>query len=196
MTEQASEQKPTRYTEGDIKREPALLAFAVEYAKQYYGEFEPMIQAADMVRRTGSLPVPIARVVLNTARHDAQVCESIPGTPTGTDAYEFAGRDRPRRLHSVPVPEDEKIHYPFIIENTVIKAQFWVPQSKQSIRAHLVNPDRSYLKYYPMADNPRRKFQLLIKPWCTAQLNTAVLMLEVPEGKSVCPTCIRIKEEG
>lgn len=60
--------KITRYVDGDLRREPKRLAFAVHVAKNYHDDWDPMVQAANVARHENTLSVPIARMVLNWAR--------------------------------------------------------------------------------------------------------------------------------
>jgi hypothetical protein len=59
-----------KFTDTHVRKHPTLVAIAIEYAKQYCGEFEPMLDAQDCLRRTGVLPIAQARKVLNILRQE------------------------------------------------------------------------------------------------------------------------------
>jgi hypothetical protein len=67
-----------RYTDLDIRVDPSLIGHAINYARQYVGEWDVMLAARDLALGTGNLPLPIARLVLNCARVDPRWCTTLP----------------------------------------------------------------------------------------------------------------------
>lgn len=67
-----------RYSDADVRAKPSLMAMAVMYAQQYRGEFDYMQAASAAANATGTLPIAVARGVLNCMRADPRVAESLP----------------------------------------------------------------------------------------------------------------------
>lgn len=59
-----------KFNDRHLRRYPNLVVIAVEYARHYDGDFEPMLEAQECLRRTGTLPVALARKALNILRQD------------------------------------------------------------------------------------------------------------------------------
>jgi hypothetical protein len=62
-----------KFVDADLRLEPQLIAVAISYAEQYKGEFGFLLDARQVVMETGSLPLPVARGVLNCMRVDPMV---------------------------------------------------------------------------------------------------------------------------
>lgn len=62
-----------KFWESDLRRDPSLIGIAIEYARNYTGDFEIMVHAQNLVRTSGTLPPGIARTVLNCMRTDPTV---------------------------------------------------------------------------------------------------------------------------
>lgn len=67
-----------RFTDRDVKEHPNLLGRAVEYVRDYHGEFDFLVTARELERVTGTLPIAVARGVLNCMRVDPRVAGSLP----------------------------------------------------------------------------------------------------------------------
>lgn len=108
-----------RYTDLDLQIDPSLIVFAIEYAKGYIGDWDVMRSARDRVLQEGSLPVSVARLVLNCARTDPRVNQDAlpagragtftgafpPDLPPGT--YEVTGLfDDPPSVRVAPKPSE------------------------------------------------------------------------------------------
>lgn len=61
------------FADTDLRRYPELIGQAIAYAINYSGTFEFMQQVQVRALREGSLPLPIARAVLNCMRQDPDV---------------------------------------------------------------------------------------------------------------------------
>src|SRR3954469_17832896 len=70
-----------KYTDRDLRSEPELIAEAIEYAKHYEGSFDYVIDAYNLWRDTGTLPLGVARGVLNAKRTDPRAAFEAPPVP-------------------------------------------------------------------------------------------------------------------
>ena len=68
-----------KYTDRDVREQPTLLGIAANYALHYEGEFQFMLDAQTMMRERGTLPVQVARGVLNCMLADPRVFD-MPAT--------------------------------------------------------------------------------------------------------------------
>lgn len=96
-----------RYTDRDLRRDPRLLGIAICYARDYDGEFEPMLDARDEAIRNGTLPLPMARTVLNCMRHDFEAQEMLPARPTRPTLRVVQDAEDNRKAHPSQVRRDE-----------------------------------------------------------------------------------------
>lgn len=62
-----------KFVDADLRLNPDLISVAVKYVEQYKGEFGFLLDARQVVMDTGSLPLPVARGVLNCMRVDPTV---------------------------------------------------------------------------------------------------------------------------
>jgi hypothetical protein len=62
-----------RFTDADVRANPMLLAQAVEFLTNYHDDWKPLRDARLMAVATGTLTVPVARMVLNCMRTQALV---------------------------------------------------------------------------------------------------------------------------
>lgn len=85
------------YTETDVRANPNLLALAVTYARGYMGTWEVLAGARDLSVRSGTLPIAVARTVLNCMRNDANVCESLPEPTTTPTVHDWGVAKKERR---------------------------------------------------------------------------------------------------
>ena len=67
-----------KYTDRDLREDVALHDRAEEYARNYTGEFQFLIDAKMSLERDGGLPTPVARGVLNCMRVDPRVAGTLP----------------------------------------------------------------------------------------------------------------------
>lgn len=107
-----------KYTDRDLRRQPGLVAVAVEYAQRYVGTFEFMQGARDVVYDTGTLPLPLARGVLNCMRADpdADIVFSRSPAPEKPPRLEVV-KSRPWRLD---MPCRVKYRYGYAPNGTVL----------------------------------------------------------------------------
>lgn len=171
-----------RYNDLDLQIDPTLIAFAIEYAKGYVGDWDVMIAARSRVIQEGSLPLSVARTVLNCARADPRVDQStLPvgrsGTFTGAFPDVEGAEDTPegapmtprprktsRRGHLRAVPEAPELYREIATGRRVPwRGRFELPvtwkrrygmSGHKSARVwHVLDPDRSTLTYWPVQPN-------------------------------------------
>jgi hypothetical protein len=99
-----------KFIDTDVRKHPELLAAAVEYARAYVGEFEPIIEAQEEVYDTGTLRVASARRVLNCMRYDRYVV--IPQLSSeGAAVLPIVPKQTARRCDIVDLPVRIKAEY-------------------------------------------------------------------------------------
>ena len=165
-----------RYTDQMVRRYPVLISLAIEYAKAYDGEFEFMLAAQALARQGGTLPLGVARGVLNCLRVEADpihqslsaeaasVLEQFPATDEEDEERPTRQWQRPPRLRVVkPEPEpDLYAHRPTYVKTPVkIKLPFGIASgAKGGTRRvlHRIDPDSSYCEWQVMGyfDHRRR----------------------------------------
>lgn len=105
-----------KYQDADVRSKPSLMAMAVTYAQQYRGNFEFMQAASAAANATGTLPVGVARGVLNCMRADPEVADQMPEAMapdplSWKDPFSYGASlkgvtdPQPRRLKVVPPPK-------------------------------------------------------------------------------------------
>lgn len=104
-----------RFNERDLRIYPELMELAIDYTRRYGGTFEPVLAAQELLADMGTLPVPVAKMVLNTAYSDASVrfklTEGSFDNSTMEDATIVEFPPRPEPSHTIyvpPEPEDEE----------------------------------------------------------------------------------------
>ena len=90
----------SKYTDRDVRNDPSLMELAVAYAANYTGDFDPLVDAREMIEEENGLTVAVARKVLNCMRHDAKVATSLP-KPKGGNVLPFI-QPPPRRKSRDP----------------------------------------------------------------------------------------------
>ena len=142
-----------KFWDSDIRRDPSLLVVAIEYARDYCGDFEFMVGAKSVVQETGSLPLPMARAVLNCMRTDPRA--NVPPKPSQSaptrheidnvipihrddHRYEVADRYANVRLGARrPKPEPVKVIARYHVK---IKAPFGITRVNAGV-IHRTTPD-------------------------------------------------------
>jgi hypothetical protein len=212
-----------RYVDLDLRVDPSLIGHAVQYARQYLGEWDVMIAAREVALGTGTLPLPIARLVLNCARTDPRWCATLPEPrstsfvgafpvqpePPEDDEGDEDTWDPPRgapepretpgrrtRLRVVPPtrqPRDLAVTW----RKRYGYSPGWGKRPQHSVW-HVLDPDRSRIRYYPEADEEEHRYSTSIVWVCGARPSTAVLLADPPMGAlalPMCRTCQRRLEE-
>jgi hypothetical protein len=94
-----------RYTDRHIRENPKLYDLAVSYARGYAGDYEFLVSAHHYAVTRGSLPVGVARGVLNCMRLDLSVADELP------NPYNLAVVET-RRGHLTVVPDKPNTRRP------------------------------------------------------------------------------------
>lgn len=102
-----------KFWDSDLRREPSLLGIAVEYARNYCGDFEVMVGAQSVAQETGTLPLPLARMVLNCMRTDPHVETPRKPRTNAPTRYEADNvipidRDDPERYRAMSIHPSER----------------------------------------------------------------------------------------
>lgn len=211
-----------RYTDLDLRVDPTLIGHAVEYARQYLGEWDVMVAAREVALGTGNLPLPIARLVLNCARTDPRWCATLPEprSTTYVGAFPSTGSaqdpdeddEDPDALAEPPRPTGrsqrarrlavvrEPARRPFDLKVTWKRRYGYAPgigRRPQHKVWHVVDPERSRIRYFPEAE-PDYQYSPWVRWVCGAQPSTRVLLINPPMGNlalPMCKTCQRILED-
>lgn len=96
-----------RYRDADVRAKPSLMAMAVSYAQAYRGDFDFMQAASAAANATGTLPIAVARGVLNCMRADPEIADRMPEA-MAPDPLEWQDHFKDRReaiLKDVPKPK-------------------------------------------------------------------------------------------
>lgn len=67
-----------KYSDRDVREDYSLTAIAVQYVKDYAGEFEPLVDAQTELKEHGRLDPVTVRKVLNCMRHDRDWKGKLP----------------------------------------------------------------------------------------------------------------------
>lgn len=153
----------TRYTDRDVQEYPDLLAQAVDYVRNYRGEFDYLIAARDLCNATGTLTVAVARGVLNCMRSDPRVAASLQPPVQWPDLRpSYTSWKRNLAIVEDEDDDDEEEENSDLIAQAadyVRKRPFalnvkWKKMILSSIHAsaqkyHYLDPIRSEVRYYP-----------------------------------------------
>lgn len=211
-----------RYVDLDLRVDPTLIGHAIEYARQYIGEWDVMIAARELALGTGTLPLPIARLVLNCARMDPRWCATLPEPKSrtfvgafpvqpGADEDDEDPDDAPMARRGSEGPERPTLRVvgdriippprrPFDLKVTWRKRYGYAPgwgKRPQHKVWHVLDTDRSYIRYYPEAE-PDHQYATQVRWVCGQTPSTRVLLDDPPMGDlalPMCRTCQRFLEE-
>jgi hypothetical protein len=185
-----------KYTEGDVRRHPELLAFAVTYARDYYGDFEYLIAARHLVAATGTLPVSIAKGVLNCARTDPKAVAELPiGPDMRTEEYErprlhVVGNDMqsPPRITARGIP----VLSPTLRVPLKAKKRFVVSNHRQARLAHIFDGERSYGLWQRASGN----IVPFVRVMCGIHLSPDNMQMVTDTDRALCASCVVIEGQG
>lgn len=209
-----------RYQDVDLRIDPLLIGHAIAYAKGYEGEWDVMVAAREIVRVSGTLPLAVARTVLNCARSDPRYATHLPPPRSGTFVGAFPSPDgdesgseapggpdeprvapKPRESPSRPQRRlrvvEEPSRRPFDLKVSWPKRYGHTRNPKPGRHVwHVLDPDRSRIRYFPEAEEDRR-YHTVIEWICSGgpQIQTAVLVPVPPAELSMCRSCERLLED-
>lgn len=165
-----------RYVDLDLRIDPTLIGVAIVYATQYRGEWDVMVAARDLALDTGTLPLSIARLVLNCARMDPRFVGRLPAPQSATFTGAFPAPDdtesdsgdadtdddapvapraterprRPHRLRVVPEPDPEPEWRPVVnLRSSFPKRYASVSDPDERNVWHVLDPAGSTVQYNP-----------------------------------------------
>lgn len=179
-----------KFSDTNVRTYPQLTEIAVEYAADYAGDWEFMVAARSLALQSGTLPTATARAVLNAMRADPKVVMSLP------ELYDLEPTPKHLRVdrteHAVEVTR-----WPFNVE---IKwnLDYYCATHKQATAAHLLNHERSHLRYYPMFGRPnysiREQYEFNLIAECGVRLRTGHLF-ETDLERYTCRSCLSLRDE-
>lgn len=181
-----------RFTDAEVRRDPALLTTAVAYALAYEGDFQFMRDARSYAERNGTLSVLIARGVLNCAIRDPEWADQLP-----------APRPRPRpRLEVVPEMPEEPDPHRLVDLKPEWKFQFFRTQADYPaapIRPyHFLDVENSYLRWTPGSESAYYRLSSRCgqkasnSGWRYGKGLLIFTANEIPEGFRFCLQCERL----
>lgn len=142
-----------RFTERDLHVYPELYPLALQYLENYTGTFETLLDAQNLLDATGSLPIPIAKMVLNCAYSDPSVSFQIdlgePAKPAEiNNVVDFPPRPpQPVRPYIRTPPEPEpKVRRGRLRLPAKVKAPFGMSSWNGKV-LHRIRPHSSYLEW-------------------------------------------------
>lgn len=140
-----------KFNERDLMIYPELLPLAVDYAKKYVGDFNFMLDAKDMALSMGTLPLHIAKAVLNCARADPSINISVEYDDDEDEGFgEGVVVPFPEREAPKPEPEPEPYVRKYILRTKArIKAPFGMssaPGGKGRV-VHRIRPGSAYFDW-------------------------------------------------
>jgi hypothetical protein len=105
-----------KYTDADVRGEPDLVELAKEYLENYFGDFDPLVEAQEYHLRGLEMPTAVVRKVLNCMRHDTEWAHVLPRP----GAYQPQRARARLRVAPDPQPEPDperpyRISFPAIV---------------------------------------------------------------------------------
>lgn len=180
-----------KYTESDVRADPFLLAAAVKYARSYTGDFDYLVAAADIVHLRGTLPVAIAKGVLNCMRADPRVADDLPeplnGHSEALRKFEFT----PRQIR-LPAPQRTTPRVRAVRVKTIVNRMYtW--SAHESI--DLETPDKFHftsLLSHGVFYTPKMDFELFIVSLCgVVRSSKYIAGNNPPANRELCGSCDR-----
>lgn len=206
-----------RYQDLDLRIDPILIGHAIAYAKSYEGEWEVMVAARELVRATGSLPLAVARMVLNCARADPRYATLLPAPQSSTFVGAFPALPEPGEIPEVPTPpkgppvapraserprrgfrvvRSEPERQPFNLKVSWPKRYGHTRSPTDRNVWHVLDPERSRITYFPEADEEHRYHTTIA--WVCGKgprIWSAVLCEAPPADLHMCRSCERLLED-
>lgn len=194
-----------KFVDRDILADPSLVTTATIYAVNYHGEFEFMLAAKAAAQSSGTLPLPVARGVLNCMRVDPTAAHNLPALPDwGPGDGAVANVTPIRRQERTPQPPRPR--RPFWHINTPVtnlKAKAVASAHKQAYVYHPVI-EGSFCQWQLAAwdeDNPNviiRKPVLHIHTECAKHYYGNIRTWESEaaaeaDGYRLCAGCNRVR---
>lgn len=174
-----------RYNDREVREDLKLQACAIRYVQSYQGDFEFLVRAKMFLHQNGTLPVATLRGVLNCMRSDPMGAMSLPQTPTGRFAP-TESRLQQRAIEVVTTrPVTVRVQW---------KMKYILSNHKLAQVAHLLRPDTSELRWFPVSQD----YRWYPRAWCTKiHYNTSLLeMTNDPRGRRLCVQCVSAQERS
>lgn len=175
-----------RYTDRDVREDPRLTDLAIAYLQQYGGDFDPLVRAKRVMNQGGEMTTVIIRTVLNCMRHDVNVADKMP-VPT-TPFYIVSEQPFVKKVHKIKAKDEYR---PPIELKTTWKKPYIAATTKTASAYHLLDPVLSSITYNPMT----KEYRARPKAYCNAALITGILLDAPPEGRHLCRSCVKRKDD-
>lgn len=189
----------TRYTDTHVRSHPELRDIATRYTRDYHGEFEPMLAAKALLLTGSELPTAVVRMVLNVMRADPHVSASLPTLVSVPDVFKQSvaqaiasatpKKKRKKSKKQAIVPPQPKPRRVIVSLRARWKAPFIAATMKNATAYHLLNPDRSEIRFHTRDE----RFEPFIYTWCNQRLSTGVPLMQAPPGRHECRQCRETK---
>lgn len=158
-----------KFTDRDIREDNDLIQEAVQYALNYKGNFDLILDAKYLAEQNGTLPPGVARAVLNTALTDpkAHLEGRVPERPRPADRWRH-GYNEDKVVIQFPTrvqPVKEKFRHTFKVKSTYHTPFIWSNEKIASVY-HRVWQKQSYVLYRPDSNT----FLLHVRSRCSWQI--------------------------
>lgn len=195
-----------KFIDRDILADPGLITTATIYAVNYHGEFEFMLAAKAAAQSSGTLPLPVARGVLNCMRADPTAMHHLPDLPDWGPGDGATGNVTPIRPRQQRAPQPERPRRPYWDLNTAVKNLKVKAVASAHKQAYVYHPvtEGSFCKWQLMAwdeENPNvivRKPILHIHTECSKHYYGNIVCWEseaeaIAAGYRLCAGCNRVR---
>lgn len=147
-----------KFTDADVRSDPDLMRAAVEHARDYRGEFDFLVAAQELVLYTETLPVAVARGVLNCMRADPSASWKLPA-PARIRAVPD---ERPEPARPKPDPEPRRL--PVVREYPATVGPYFVAKNGYVVHRTAHASCRWVRDFWE--SGPLRPAELLVAPRC------------------------------
>jgi hypothetical protein len=181
-----------KFTDTDLREDPALFNVAYNFLAVYAGEFEFLVHAKAQYLTMHELPLGTVRGVLNCMRTLPNARELLgfymwsPRPPLMAAPPVMTAPTPSRHLHAVR--EDSRPARMYM--RAIWKAEFFLSIHPQAFMTHLLDPVKSEVVWWPHIG----KFEVRPTSYCSAHLSFGVMCLH-DGGRQHCKQCTCIKRE-
>lgn len=181
----------TRYTDEDLRSDDELWEKCVAFARDYKGDWPPMIKARQAAFTIG-LTVASARMVANVMRQDAMASYELP------DRSRMRVAMSPQKLAeaetaSLAIEEPKQVRNKrFYLPVTRWNMDFLMSIHPSAQVSHLLNHSNSSILYIRRDNLPWKKaFTLKMSTECGQRpAEKYARLFPTPEGRRICNSCL------
>lgn len=165
-----------KFTDRDLRDNEDLIDIAKDYLRDYTGDFKFLVDADALLLSTGTLPVPVARGVLNCMRVDPKAQDRLP------DVVKY--HRSPPRLKVAPY-RPAYVHL-----KSRFKKTYLLSTAKNASVAHLIRQEWGGVIWFPHIE----EYRFDVRLWCGKSLRAGALHTDDTQGRDICAQCLRNKE--